>query len=105
MNTKAFTHPGRCPEVLNQQALQLSFQVLRTAYPALALHIRNAITSSSDSQPLAASALSTACVHNIVAALSHRSKSEGLSGRTDDLVTVRKLLLIWMEYERQRQQG
>lgn len=105
MDTRAFTYPGQCPEVLDQQAMHLSFQLLRTGYPALALSIRNAVAVSGGSLPLSTTALSTGCVHDIVAALSHRSKNEDLASATNELVTIRKLLLIWMEHEQQQQAG
>jgi hypothetical protein len=105
MDTKAFTYPGQCPEVLDQQAMQLSFQVLRSEYPSLALRIRNAVAVSGGSLPLSTAALSTGCVHDIVTALSHRSKNADLTSGTNELVTIRKLLLIWMEHEQQQQSG
>jgi hypothetical protein len=102
MGSKAFPPQIECPELLNQQALQLSFTLLREINPALALRIRNAAPASDDCQPLSRSALPSDCVREVVTALSQRSKQDDLSAAAEELVTLRKLLLIWMEYQRQQ---
>jgi len=102
MGSKALTPHGKCPELLNQQALQLSFTLLRETNPALALRLRNAAPASANCRPLAGNALPSDCVGEIIAALSQRSKQHELPAAEQELLTLRKLLLIWMEYQRQQ---
>lgn len=102
MGSKAFTPQIQCPELLNQQALQLSFTLLREINPALALRIRNAAPASDDCHALSGCALPSDCVAEVVATLSQRSKQDDLATAAEELVTLRKLLLIWMEYQRQQ---
>ncbi len=90
MYDKGFTLPAECPQSLDQQALQLSFQLLRPQYPALALRVRNSVAKAG---------VPSKIVHEAVAALSSLSKHEDEQASNPHLLLVRKLLLVWMEYE------
>lgn len=95
MNSKDSTPPAPRPGSLDRETLQSSFKALRQHYPALALQLRNSMTLAGDGELT----LPPGTVHDVVAALSCLSKKRGDSVRSRDLLSLRKLLLIWMEYE------
>lgn len=74
------------------ECLRATFELLRPAYPALALALRNA-----GSSPAAAGATAALCrdIVNALAALNRRPSP----GAAEERIALRRLLLVWMEWE------
>lgn len=98
MTSQDLSNPDQCPELLSRRALLLSFRALRGSHPSLALRVRNALGElPMDEKGLPSSSLPPKTVHEVVSALSSLSKHRDRGAVR--LVTLRKLLLVWMEYE------
>ena len=89
----------------NADALRLTFDVLRQDHPSLALSVRNSLSALEKEQrrndkPMSrAPALSSPTIHGIVTALSDLSTKSQEKNPRIDLITLRRLLLMWMEFE------